>query len=408
MEQNLTIGELLKNARSKKNVSLEDVASKTKININILRALEKNEVEILPNKTYVKGFVKNCAKTLDIETSQALKALDLVYQELEPEQPKEQAQEVKNTNKQAKKSTSEPSLEKRLEVAEMGESLKGILSQLINKKIMAGVGVFLVLFFAVKGIVGFFSSINQEKESLVKAEKEAPAIKAKEASLFELESAKKLAEEGETKAEGNDQPPETEQSEPEKTQTEKREEVKPAAKSVSTEPDTEEPAIQTEPLKKVAAANDGKFPFVNFYPAPRNLFQLDGQAEDLSNEDFLPEKYKKAMNADKHNIFINATEGDTWLSYQTDGGEIKRFVLKKGRTLFIQAEEVVLLFLGNLNAAKIFYNNQLVLAKSRTGVKSLIFPENMAADYELPLFPSYNGIPREQKAYKRNMASKPD
>ena len=61
--ENKTIGKLLKETRTKNNIPLEDVANKTKININILRALEKENIETLPNKTYVKGFVKNYAKT---------------------------------------------------------------------------------------------------------------------------------------------------------------------------------------------------------------------------------------------------------------------------------------------------------------------------------------------------------
>jgi cytoskeleton protein RodZ len=79
MENAQTIGKLLKKARDKKKVSLEDIAEKTKININILRSLEKEDLDKLPNKTYVKGFVKNYARTVGINTDEALQCLEHTY-----------------------------------------------------------------------------------------------------------------------------------------------------------------------------------------------------------------------------------------------------------------------------------------------------------------------------------------
>ena len=149
-------------------------------------------------------------------------------------------------------------------------------------------------------------------------------------------------------------------------------------------------------------------PFKEFYPAPRNLFTLSESTDEVENPEVFPERFRKAMDENKENLYIHALEGDTWLSYQVDGEDIKRFVLKKGKSLFLQAEEVILLFMGNFNAAKIFYNNKLVEADTRTGVKSLIFPEAQAANYEFPLFPSYKGVPYRQDVYKKKMAPKAD
>ncbi|MFW5887688.1 MAG: hypothetical protein ACOCUH_02710, partial [Bacteriovoracia bacterium] len=47
-----------------------------------------------------------------------------------------------------------------------------------------------------------------------------------------------------------------------------------------------------------------------------------------------------------------------------------------------------LIFFGNVNALKIFYNNQLVNAPSRSGVKSLVFPPENQKEYMTPLFPN--------------------
>lgn len=413
MEQDLTIGGLLKSAREQKKVSLEDVSNKTKININILRSLEKDDLESLPNKTYVKGFVKNCAKTLGVDANSALDALERGYKANEPEQSLELVETP--ISKEPSEAQAKSNKQKELEMVEMQDRLKGILGQLINKKILVGAGAVLVAVLVIKGAVGFFSNINTERESLTtesNATEPADDIKPSEASLFELEGVKNIQPATET--------PETEKASAQ-TQPEKEPETAKAVESVKAE-------VKEEPAKKVA--NDeteqekteetkvaeekpaviipaGKFPFQEFYPAPRNMFTVDAEAEEIKDDNLFPEKYRNAMNSDKHNVFVNAVEGDTWLSYQVDGEDVKRYVLKQGRTLFIQADTEVLLFLGNLNVTKIFYNNQLVNAKSRSGVKSLIFPEEKAADYDLPLFPSYKGVPHRQDVYKKNMLEKP-
>jgi hypothetical protein len=62
--------------------------------------------------------------------------------------------------------------------------------------------------------------------------------------------------------------------------------------------------------------------------------------------------------------------------------------------------------MGNFNATAVFLNNQLVTAQTRTGVKSMIFPEKNGVNFQLPLFPSVNGIPYSASEYKANMAKK--
>lgn len=414
MEQNQTIGALLKSVREKKNVALEDIANKTKININVLRSLERDDIEALPNRTYVKGFVKNYAKTLGINIDEALSALDNAYREAEPQAPQE-TEELQSARSQAEKAppkhedAASISSNKRLERVDMRERVQGILSQLINKKILVGLVVLVAGVFIIKALTGFFTSITTESDSFAnKADIEAGAegaeegIKSSDSSLFELENAKKLGEED----------PNEEASPAADASSEEAQEKNAEANSDA--PMKAEPAkIEAkkedakEPEKAAKTLPPGKVPYEDFYPAPRNLFSLNADAPEVKNEEILPKKYKDAVEPEKHNLFINALEGDTWLSYQLDDEDIKRFVLKKGKSLFIQADEVILIFMGNLNVTKMFYNNQLVDAPTRTGVKSLIFPESQAGEYDLPLFPTHNGVPYKQDVYKKRMVDKP-
>jgi cytoskeletal protein RodZ len=59
-----TVGEILKNARQEKNLTLEEVEAKTKIRKKFLEAIEENNCQKLPSLTYVQGFIKNYAEFL--------------------------------------------------------------------------------------------------------------------------------------------------------------------------------------------------------------------------------------------------------------------------------------------------------------------------------------------------------
>ncbi len=65
-----TVGERLKTEREKASMSLEDVASKTRITMRHLEALEASQHNKLPSKTYILGFAKAYARTLGLDDSE--------------------------------------------------------------------------------------------------------------------------------------------------------------------------------------------------------------------------------------------------------------------------------------------------------------------------------------------------
>ncbi len=64
-----TIGEYLRAGREKKRLTYQAVEAKTKIREKFLRALEENHFESLPSLSYAKGFVKNYADFLGLDTA---------------------------------------------------------------------------------------------------------------------------------------------------------------------------------------------------------------------------------------------------------------------------------------------------------------------------------------------------
>lgn len=60
------LGEFLRSARQKRNLSLDDVAQATRIKVPYLEALENGDYSLLPGPAYVTGFLRNYARFLGV------------------------------------------------------------------------------------------------------------------------------------------------------------------------------------------------------------------------------------------------------------------------------------------------------------------------------------------------------
>ena len=83
-------GALLRAAREKKGWSLRDAEEATKIRMRYLEALEEENYDILPGAVYVKGFLRNYAKYLEIDPDEII----AMYQESAEQKPQERPQET--------------------------------------------------------------------------------------------------------------------------------------------------------------------------------------------------------------------------------------------------------------------------------------------------------------------------
>jgi cytoskeleton protein RodZ len=395
MENNTQeIGHYLKMERENRKVSIEEVAYKTKINLNVLKHLEASELNHLPNKTYVRGFVKNYCKILGVDENKALDILDQTYgTTLEQKIPEANVVKIQKTDQPAKQSEDD-------EREEFNDKLLIMARSLFNKKVLMAVTALGVAALIINALVSFFTNLSNEQKQLAKeiqTESEQvtssnvtedilpvliqdETIKAANTNLFE---SKKLIDMQQSSV----------------IEVIKEEKPRPKAEAKIEKIKEEKPL---EVKKEVTQIPSGKFPFIKFSKAPEVTYNTDPKAQENTKEDIFPARYRQSMDPTKANVFIHATNDDTWISYQVDDEEIKRYVLKKGRSVFLKGE-VVLLFMGNVNSTKIFYNNELVTVDSKTGVKSFIFPNSRSADFELPLFPAYKGVPYKAQDYKANM-----
>ena len=71
-----SIGSVLREARSKKSISLEEVHSRIKIHPHVIELLEGDEFEKLPSPVFVKSFLRSYAEFLEVNPEEIVRAYD--------------------------------------------------------------------------------------------------------------------------------------------------------------------------------------------------------------------------------------------------------------------------------------------------------------------------------------------
>ena len=66
-------GEMLKSERINQKLSIQDVAASLKLSVKIISSIEAGNIEVLPAKTFVRGFVKSYAQLLKLDSDLVLR-----------------------------------------------------------------------------------------------------------------------------------------------------------------------------------------------------------------------------------------------------------------------------------------------------------------------------------------------
>ncbi len=72
MDEKETLGKYLKNQRESRKISLREVSKNTRVREHILRAIEEDQLDLLPPATYVKGFLLAYARYLRLDPNDVL------------------------------------------------------------------------------------------------------------------------------------------------------------------------------------------------------------------------------------------------------------------------------------------------------------------------------------------------
>lgn len=363
-ENELSLGEYLKSSREKANYSIEKLSLKTRINASILRSLEAEDFKSLPNPAYLKGFILNYVKMFSLDENEAIKLLEDSY--------------LKNTGQHF------PSLNRAHNPQSTFKKTEKDTDQLLNKNesiidktktIMPFVIAAAIIAASFGGYKIVSNMINKEA-SLSRGDADGAPETVTEDSETPSEPLETTTTAEKTEFE---QPVENEVT----TESASAVEDKPAPQPVITEK-------KAEPQKK-KDKKKRNFPTIEFKDIPRNLYTLKPNAPENKDDRLMPASYKAKLDPQRQNLYIHALDGETWLSYKVDDEPIQNEFIRQGKALFLQGNEIRMFF-GNINVTRIFLNNVFIDATSKTGVKTIVFPESAASKYKRPLFPrSSNG-----------------
>lgn len=353
MNEGGLLGEYLKEKRLEKNYSLEKLSQKTKISVNILKSLELNDYKHLPSAAYIKGFVTSYVKVLGLPLNEAIQKMEFTHQTIlgKPfpylNHTKGMSTPVQVMAPKATAAASTPESEPQ-KVINSSESIMANTKSFLPVAILASV----ILLFI--GGYKLISTVVENETSDTKEKDLGPRIESSSALV--------------------------------KTPVKEEEPVAaPAAGATETTAPAAATEVKPEEVKPVQTFQR-VFPTIEFRKQKSKLFFVKTDAPENDDATMISEKARSSMNPSLQNVYIKAVAGNTWLSYKIDEQPIQSVIIAKDSDLFLQGSEIRL-FLGNVNVTKIFYNNYLIDAPTKTGLKSLIFPEESRSKYALPLFP---------------------
>ncbi len=347
------LGEYLKQKRIDKNYTLDKLSQKTKISVNILKSLESNDYDHLPSAAYIKGFVTSYVKVLGLPLDEAINKMEYTYLNvLGKPFPALNHTKLMVTQTPALLGVRPEANEESLSPNDVIENSDSFIE---NTKSFLPIIIFGTIILIFVGGYQLISSIVESEVSDQKTKNLGPRIESSSALLKQhVPEVKKV------------EAPGTLETAP-----------VPGPQGPATVVKTEDKPLKTFPRN---------FPQVEFKKVKGRLFSVKMDAPENDNEAIFPTAMKEKMNPDMQNLYIRAVDGNTWVSYKIDNNPIESVIISKGNDLFIQGNEIRI-FLGNVNVTKIFYNNYMIEAPTKSGVKSLIFPEESNKKFQIPLFP---------------------
>lgn len=129
-----TIGQILKNAREKKGLTIEELEASTHIVARFIKALENEEFDVLPGEIYVKGFIKNLSDKLSLDANMVLERYNLQKNGIKSEQDLLKNTKSNKNVKKSKENTEQDNSKEKENQPPAKESLKDVINTEKNEE----------------------------------------------------------------------------------------------------------------------------------------------------------------------------------------------------------------------------------------------------------------------------------
>lgn len=339
-EQDLSLGQYLRCEREGKGISIEQVASATRINVRMLHLLEEDKFDELPAKPFVRGFVTSYARFVGIDPQEILMKYRGYLDDRSEDRP---IRDIGHKGYAFEKKDGE-STKKALWVIMVGCVLLGSLIILVVKP-----------------------ALKHQKQS---QEERLQAIHAKLPAQTATEN-KVAAKPAQTNATS----------------------ATPASQVTTAAPPTPQ---KTEPQKPVAAAQVVAQPSAEVASSTEE--EITDSEEEAAGEDRLNSGINLKPSEIKHRAVFRA-KANVWIRYQSDDRPVMQFMLKEGGVLVLRGAQGLRFQASNARAVHFAYNGRGYVSLKdfkgmvvRQNTPTLIFPVQSAENIGEP-FPGKEPLP---------------
>lgn len=295
-----TLGEYLRSEREKKGITVEQVASATKISVRILHFIEADDYTDLPAKPFVRGFVISYSRFIGLEPNEVLTRFSDFIEEGSSKRPTKDS-------------------------GHSGYAFEKKDTEGSRAYLWAFMGIFVVL----GGIIIFIlkPALRHRRTSHVDQLRASQEQKVEPEKVQEVAAAPVKSEKEKVAQKPKEEPKKEAEPEP----VEKESEPKIAEKE-EVEEDTTLPQPQNQAVKSAEP---------NRIPAPTDPLN---KGDALGPPDI------------QHKVVVRALE-DIWVRYQVDRMPVMRFVLRKDRLLVLRASTGIRFQVSNPKAAEFRYGD---------------------------------------------------
>lgn len=331
-------GRLLKERREALKISLAEVSISTKITSRMLAAIEAGNLELLPARTFLRGFVKSYAAYLKMDTEQVLKVFNEDMAALEPPPP-------------APTTEPAPATAPRVESPGPKSNVRDFIPEGISNFKKAGLGLGLVV------LLGLISVVYQ----LVQKYEREGQVATPPPTLSKIEQPKEEAPEANPpKVEPEDAPSEAQAVEAVNPEVEpKAAEVKPAeTKPVAPAPKEESPkAPPVETQKPVAEVKPPPSPTPAPVAVPKPAPAAAPPAAPTAETKPVAESKPAAAPGTTQEIIIEALD-KVDITFKVNNGQPRKVSLAPDQVHTIKASGIVAIEISDGGAINIIHNGR--------------------------------------------------
>ena len=340
-EESLSLGEFLRQERERRGITLEQVASATKIGIRQLHALESDAYQDLPAKPFVKGFVTSYCRFVGLDQREVLTRFTDYIDKRSSDRPVRDA------------GHSGYAFERK-----EGDQSRTVLGVLMFSFVVIGAVVFMIMKPSHRTHRRSHLDRLKTESSLAVNPSPAPepstGILAVDALPSVLPS-----------------------STPEPSRPSPVPSPKPSLKPSPLQAQKPSPTPTLAPAPTPVASPEIT-PSPGPSPSPSEKPDALNLGVNLSNKEI------------KHRVVLKASES-VWVRYRVDDRPEMQFVLKKDKLLILRAKEKVVFQAGQADRVEVAYNyggyvplSQSPALQIRRQDPTLVYPANLAETIELP------------------------